>query len=761
MSSRVATWAVILLAAALVVAGSAIATTPPEAYAGDGTCGEPCSEGSTTWYFAEGYTGDGFQEWLTLFNPQDEATHTKVMISDSVPYREPVPVSLMTDQSESRPAEAEYTDTFELDLPPFSRITLDINTLAGKDREVSLFLESQEPIVAERPIYFTYRGAWKGCTVTSGATSPSATWYFAEGCTRDGFETWLLLANPGDTDALISVAMIPDGGSYITAGTVLPPHSRQSIYVNQLVGEGHDVSISIRALKPICAERVMYFDYHGMWTGGHASSGLSQPRKTYLFAEGYTGAGFEEWLTLCSPGFGAGEDGTDVIINCLFQGGEEQSFQIHLDPNTRHTININQLVGPDRNVSMELSADEPFLAERPMYFNYKGVCRGGHVSKGVEAVGTHWYLAEGTARPGFYEYLCIMNPGEEEAAADIDIAVTHIGTITKEYIVPARSRLTIDIRAEFVSLTGLDTSFEITSDHPIVVERPLYYPTAHFEVANAMDHIWNLSVGIGQRIEGTEGEHAAADYLKSILEGYGYNVEIQEVPLPNGSFSRNVIAKQGAPPPRNGTPTAQSLTGDILLIGAHFDTKAGTGSPGANDNASGTAVVLELARCFAETRPPGSDWGPTLVFAFFGGEEYLVDGNTDFHHFGSRYYVANLPQQTREAYAGAIIVDMVGVGWQLYARTMGVGPMDLCNSLMAYAQSVGISLPYMKSGSYSDHEPFENAGIPAVWLEYKDDPWYHTSQDSYDKINPGYIENTGRLLEDYIRSIESLLGRPM
>jgi len=733
-----------ILAATALLLGTLLPYGAGSAYAGDGTCGEASAEGSTTWYFAEGYTGEGFQEYLTLFNPQDEFTHTKVIFSDaSVPYSEPVPLSLGIDQSESRPREADYPDTFELDLPPSSRITLDINTLAGKDREVSLFLESQEPITAERPMYFTYRGAWKGCTVTSGATSPSETWYFAEGCTREGFETWLLLANPGESDAGIDVLMILEDGSHATAGTFLPPHSRQTIYVNQIVGEGHDVAINVRSFnkRPICAERVMYFDYHGKWEGGHASSGLSQPLTTYHFAEGYTGAGFEEWLTLYAPWNNVGEDGTDVTLNCLFQGGEQQSFDVHLDPDTRHTLNINQLVGEGKDVSMEISAEEPFLAERPMYFNYKGVCRGGHVSKGVEAAGTHWYLAEGTTRPGFYEYLCMMNPGDENAVVDIVIDSTQATSTTLDYTVPARSRLTVDVRA--VIGTGLDTSFEINSDQPIAVERPLYYPTCNFEVVNAMDNLWNLSVGIGERIEGTAGDEAAVNYLSGVLKSYGYDPAIQDVPLPNGSYTHNVIARWFPP----GTPTSTAHSPGTLVVGGHYDTKLGSGSPGANDNGSGTVVVLELARCFAEEKV-----GFPIEFVFFGGEEQLVSG-TELHHYGSRYYVDNLSQMKRDNLIGAIIVDMVGVGSQLYARTMGIGPMDLCNRLMAYAQGAGVSLPYLVSGSYSDHEPFENAGIPAVWLEYKDDPWYHTPGDSYDKINPAYIDNTGRLLEGFIRSL--------
>ncbi len=689
------------------------------AFAGDGTCGEASAVGSTTWYFAEGYTGADFQEWLTLFNPQE----TPVQLDLFLLYN------------------GEPPQTQSLELPTRSRVTLNINAMAGADREVSLYLESEDPIVAERPMYFTYRGVWKGCTVTSGATAPSETWYFSEGCTRAGFEEWMLLANPADADVSAMVHFLLEDGTMVPVSVDLPPRSRHTVFVNGAVGEGHDVSTRVEATAPICAERVMYFNYYGLWPGGHASSGLAQPRETYLFAEGYTGAGFDEYLTLYSPHESGGDDGTDITLNCLFQGGEEKAFPVHLDPDRRHTLSINQLVGEGKDVSLEISSDEPFLAERPMYFNYLGVCRGGHVSKGVDAPGTHWYLAEGTVYYGFHTYLCLMNPGEEAASVEVDFVYTVDGfEVTEQYALPPRSRMTLRVGAS-PGYFG-DVSFEIDASQPIAVERPLYYPGSNFEVANAMDTIWGLSVGIGPRIEGTQGELAAAQYLAGVLASYGYQARVQEVPLPNGAVTRNVIATRGP------VWAIQPGYEKYLVVGGHYDTKMNTGSPGANDNASGTAVVLELARCFAEHPPPNF----IIEFVFFGGEERLVE-NSDLHHFGSRYYVNNLPQYMRDDMMGAIIVDMVGVGSQLYARTMGIGPMDLCNRLMAYAGGVGISLPYMRDYSYSDHEPFEKAGIPAVWLEYKDDPWYHTWQDSYDKINPAYIENTGRLLEGFIRSL--------
>lgn len=719
MGSRGGHWELLPVAASVlsVCLSISLLLLPPTSCSasGDGFCGEARAGASQDWYFAEGYTGAGFQEWVCVFNPEEawSSLDLHLLYNDGPPR------------------------TVLFALAPRSRTTLNINQVAGEGREVSLHLHSGLPVVAERPMYFSYRGRWKGCTVGGGTDFLSRSWYFAEGCTRPGFEEWILLANPGDAGTAATLSFSLEDGRVVTCPVTIPPGARRTILVNAVAG-GHDIATKVEAGGYICCERVMYFNYRDTWPGGHAAGGLAQPRRSFLFAEGYTGPGFEEWLSLYLPGDGD-PDGTDVNVGCLFEGGAEQSFRFHLEPHRRHTLNINALVGSGRNVSLEVSAPDPFLAERPMYFDYHGICRGGHVSMGVESAGKRWLLAEGTTRPGFHEYLCLLNPGHWPAAVQVDYILGWDETVAKQYVIPPRSRFTVDVFREVPR--GRDVSVEVRSEEPVAAERPLYFPGADFEAANAMRHIRDLSLGIGPRVEGTAGEAAAAGYIASTLRGYGYQPVLQEVPLPNGAVTRNVVAAMEAADPGPST--------SILVIGAHYDTKGGTGSPGANDNGSGTAVVLELARCLAEEGPlPGLQ----VTFVLFGGEEHLVDG-TDLHHFGSRYFVANLSPESRLRLRGAVIVDMVGVGSQLYARTMGIGPMDLCNSLLSYAARTGIRLPYLKSGSYSDHEPFETAGLPAVWLEVMDDPWYHTPQDSFDKIDAGHIGLTGRLIQGFILSL--------
>ena len=86
---------------------------------------------------------------------------------------------------------------FSTDLPARSRVTLHLNHVLGPGVDFSFHVGADVPIVAERPMYFLYNGAWSGGHDVLGAAAPQAEWYFAEGCTRPGFDTWLCLQNPG------------------------------------------------------------------------------------------------------------------------------------------------------------------------------------------------------------------------------------------------------------------------------------------------------------------------------------------------------------------------------------------------------------------------------------------------------------------------------------------------------------------------------------------------------------------------------------
>jgi hypothetical protein len=98
------------------------------------------------------------------------------------------------------------------------------------------------------------------------------------------------------------------------------------------------------------------------------------PSTSFLFAEGYTGSGFEEWLCLANPGTSP----TTAHVTYMFEDGSTQTQDVPLGATTRETVFVNGAVGPGRDVSIKVTSDTPIVAERPMYFAYKGAWTGGH-----------------------------------------------------------------------------------------------------------------------------------------------------------------------------------------------------------------------------------------------------------------------------------------------------------------------------------------------------------------------------------------------
>jgi hypothetical protein len=240
---------------------------------------------------------------------------------------------------------------------------------------------------------------------------------------------------------------------------------------------------------------------------------------------------------------------------------------------------------------------------------------------------------------------------------------------------------------------------------------------ARLSAERAVEHIAYLSETIGPRPDGTESQWQSADYIASVLESYGYGVELQSFPVHYANLeSVNVIAVK---PANSGHPDV-----DAVLVTAHADTVAG--SPGANDNASGVALTLELARVL---RAYNTD--RELRFVLFGSEER--------GRLGSRYYVDHLSDAQLDRIAGVFNADMVATSdpesTHLYAMTVD----GLSNLVSDAAEAAGSRLgnSSLLPGKFrrSDHVSFHKVGIPAalfirVRVDGSLENFYHTPQDT-------------------------------
>ncbi|MHB8895707.1 MAG: LamG domain-containing protein, partial [Candidatus Geothermincolia bacterium] len=293
-------------------------------------------------------------------------------------------------------------------------------------------------------------------------------YYFAEGTTRSGFREYLTLANESEEDGSVEVVyLFPSKQGFIKTYPITAG-SRRTINVNAEVGPDQDVSLIARSDTPFVAERPMYFDFSG-YNGGHDITGLSAPRTRYFFPEGTTRAGYEEWLCLANP---SPEDVTVSGVFVTASGGTPSNRQIVIPPWSRETVGVSGIVGPDKDVSAMLVGDRPFVAERAQYYN-TGVYCGGDVSSGLAEPAQSLSFAEGTTRAGYTEWLSLFNPNSDVANVSVQYMFADGNGKVTEHTVPPLTRYTVSVAAECGP--EKDVSCFLTSDAPIVGERPVYF----------------------------------------------------------------------------------------------------------------------------------------------------------------------------------------------------------------------------------------------------------------------------------------------
>jgi glutaminyl-peptide cyclotransferase len=187
----------------------------------------------------------------------------------------------------------------------------------------------------------------------------------------------------------------------------------------------------------------------------------------------------------------------------------------------------------------------------------------------------------------------------------------------------------------------------------------------------------------------------------------------------------------------------------VVVVGAHYDTKEIRGFVGANDGASGTAVVLQLARTI---RP--RELRPTVVFIFFDGEEAPADApSDDFLRFGLRgSKVAARAYRHAEA---MILLDLVGDRRLSIPRELG-SDRRLWAQLRAAARRRGklAAFPNRTQGTVlDDHIPFQRVGVRAIDIIDFDFPCWHRTCDDMSAVSARSLDAVGETVLELLRTL--------
>jgi glutaminyl-peptide cyclotransferase len=240
--------------------------------------------------------------------------------------------------------------------------------------------------------------------------------------------------------------------------------------------------------------------------------------------------------------------------------------------------------------------------------------------------------------------------------------------------------------------------------------------------------------GFGPRPVGSINNRLLGDYLIQTVEEFGWATEVQEFTY-QGVAGRNIIARKGK--------------GPVVILGAHYDTRphADRDPPetqdqfilGADDGGSGVAVLLELARVLDIDRVPYE-----VRLVFFDAEDR---GNLDGWPFsvGAEEYAAALDVSPEYV----IVVDMVGDKEQAFYWD-GNSDAELNARIWSLAAELGYSavfVPQVRWQMIDDHLPFARHGWKAVDIIDFDYPYWHTTQDTADKVSGESLYRVGHVLE--------------
>jgi lysophospholipase L1-like esterase len=438
----------------------------------------------TYWILAEGAANDFFDEEIVIGNPNAAAAQVKITLLPEL--GDPIVVPTIAVAASSR-----HTFSVRPALPgPFG---------ASLSAIVESIGDAPVPLVVERTMTWA-SGQRRGGHNSPGLLATSPTWYLAEG-TTGFFNTYILITNPDpNQDASVQVKYLRQTGDPLTQTLTVKKNGRRTIDVNSGLDLDDNGTIDTQVGSPfstvvtttnnvnIAVERAMYWNF---FEGGHESTAVTAPNKTWLFAEGNTSTGaafsWDTYLLLGNPH--AAEN--PVTLTFFRENGATVVYNTTLEPNSRRTVNVRDIDANNDGVeelanetfSVKIEAQQDIIAERAMYWTSNGIGYiEGHNTPGVNAEALKWAFADGVEGSidatgvRFSSFFLVSN----SSTSPLEIKATFVREdgkgLVKTFTIPPQKRFTLPT-GTFPELSHQRFSafIESTNNVPFVAERAVYW----------------------------------------------------------------------------------------------------------------------------------------------------------------------------------------------------------------------------------------------------------------------------------------------
>jgi len=263
-----------------------------------------------------------------------------------------------------------------------------------------------------------------------------------------------------------------------------------------------------------------------------------------------------------------------------------------------------------------------------------------------------------------------------------------------------------------------------------------------FSGEKAFAHVQRL-VDFGPRPAGSKSLEKSREYIENELRRSGWQVVRQAFSddTPRGKIQFvNLVAQ---------FPDHRKAASRSFLLCSHYDTKLfdTIRFVGANDGGSSTGLLLELARVIGQH----PDLARKIELVFFDGEEACEQFSETDGLYGSRYFARQLQSGGAKQFRGGLLFDMVG------DRSLGItlptdSPADMARDIFAAAEALKLRnyFTYLGRELIDDHAPLNAIAIPTLDIIDFDFPWWHTADDTMDKISAQSLQTVGSVALYYL-----------
>jgi thermitase len=394
----------------------------------------------TVWYFAEGFTGNGWE------------TYTYFLNDGNAPATVEATYLLL--------GGATVTKTFT--MPAQTRRRLFANNLSegpGTGQAFGMRIVADHPITAQQSLVDTSGNLGHGSV---GSKVLSTSWYFAEGFSGNGWLTFVSATNPGDAAADVTTTYHKTDGTATVVTKTIPPHSRDTFAGHEDV-PGSAFSIEVHSTLPIVSQEVL-IDTVGLLA--HGTIGSTTLSTQWYFSEGYTG---DSWLTFISVG-NIGTSAAHVSATYSLFGGSPVTQTQTVPAGTRFTFAGHETatgVGTGQSFGVSVSADQPIVSQEVLIDPKTGVALA-HGVIGAPSLGTSFTFAGGTAQTNWLTFVSVTNPGSTGGMVTATYYFDSGSPVTRTQPIGANQRITFASTDSTGPGVSVPYAVKITSSVPVI-----------------------------------------------------------------------------------------------------------------------------------------------------------------------------------------------------------------------------------------------------------------------------------------------------